>query len=128
MQAMKPLHETFPCRYDVIRAIQQTKLDSLGPDGNPRIFSIIEQNNMEKNIYFTKDTSTGEYVVIIMKQSPSVRYVRHHYDRIKRVVENNFAVKFYFNKFNNAIEFLVAIPFYHHEFDKDWSSRRHLLY
>lgn len=128
MQAKKVFFSTFPCRCDVIRSLSQNKLDSFGPDGNPRIFSIVGKNNVEKNIYLTRDTRTDEYVVIVMKQSPAVSYVRHRYDKVKRIVENNFMSKFYFNKFDNAIEFLVALPFYHHEFDRDRVSMRHLLY
>lgn len=128
MQAKKVFFATFPCRCDVIRYLSQSKLDSLGPDGNPRIFSIVGENNVEKNIYLTRDTRTDEYVVIVMKPSPAVSYVRHRYDKVKRIAENNFMSKFYFNKFDNAIEFLVALPFYHHEFDKDRVSMRHLLY
>lgn len=118
MQAINPLLGTFPCRCDVVRSLQQSKLDRPGPDGNPRIFSIIGEDNVEKNIYLTKDHHTKEYLVIVMKPSPAICYVPHRYDNVKRIVEGNFIVKFYFKSYENAIEFVVSLPFYHHEFDK----------
>lgn len=102
------------CHWDLLRFISEKHLQQ--DDGTFRTLSVTDGDKLEFMIFLGKDDTNSCYEVRVYKNKPGNKYVPNEYDKISRYEENDEYATFFFDKYDDAQDFISMLGYLHPEY------------
>ena len=104
------------CHWDLVRFVSEKHLQK--EDGTFMILSVTDGDQFELMIFLGKDDSNSGYEVRVYKNEPTDNYIQNEYDNVSRYEENDKYASFFFEEYENALNFTKSIAYVHPEYKK----------
>lgn len=104
------------CHWDLCRFLSEEHLLEDDCLHTISVIDIIENNKVELMIFLGKDEQSSDYEVRIYKLRETDKYIKNKRDKSKRCEENDEYVRFFFEEFDLARDFLNMFSILHPEF------------
>lgn len=102
------------CHWDLVRFVKEDLLKN--DDGTLMTLSVTDGAEHEIMLFLGKDDSSSQFEVRIYRCSANQKYIPHQSDHVLSFVKGKEYDTFFFENFNDAIDFLDTLSYRHEEY------------